>query len=74
MEYRPTNYPYYHPKKQGQIVLNPPQPSLDKEGVVIGMIAQLHPTILESLKIDPTAQVVVAELALETLDTLITEQ
>ncbi len=60
-----TDCPRYHPKKQGAI---------SYKGQVIGMIAQLHPTILESLKIDTTAQVVVAEIALETLDTLITDQ
>jgi phenylalanyl-tRNA synthetase beta subunit len=65
LEYTATDYVRYHPKKQGTI---------SYKGQMIGMIAQLHPTVLESLKIETTAQVVVAELALETLDTLITEQ
>lgn len=65
LEYRPTAHTWYHPKKQGKIVY---------QGQEIGIIAQLHPTILESLKIDTTAQVVVVEIALEMLDTLITDQ
>jgi phenylalanyl-tRNA synthetase beta subunit len=60
--YRPTHHTYYHPKKQGEILYN---------DTVIGMIAQLHPTTLEGLKIDSTVQVVVAELMLETLDDLL---
>jgi len=46
----------------------------DEEGEVIGMIAQIHPTILETLKIESTAQVVVAELYLETIADLIAAQ
>lgn len=38
------------------------------------MIAQIHPTILETLKIESTAQVVVAELYLETIADLIAAQ
>jgi len=94
IEYIPTNHPYYHPKKQGEIVFVPSviardskdpvdrqdvSTSLhsaqhDEEGEVIGMIAQIHPTILETLKIESTAQVVVAELYLETIADLIVAQ
>jgi phenylalanyl-tRNA synthetase beta subunit len=65
LEYIATDYSRYHPKKQGQIICN---------GQVIGMIAQLHPTVLETLKIDTTAQLVVAELFFETLDNLLKDQ
>lgn len=65
LEYIATNYSRYHPKKQGQIIYN---------GQVIGMIAQLHPTVLDKLKIETTAQVVVAELFFETLDNLLKDQ
>ena len=62
LEYTATNYSRYHPKKQGVILYN---------GQVIGMLAQLHPTILETFKIETTAQVVVSELSLENLDSVI---
>jgi hypothetical protein len=38
------------------------------------MIAQLHPTVLETLKIETSAQLVVAELFFETLDKLLKDQ
>jgi phenylalanyl-tRNA synthetase beta chain len=65
LEYIATDYSRYHPKKQGQIIYN---------GQMIGMIAQLHPTVLETLKIETIAQVVVAELFFETLDNLLKDQ
>ena len=65
IEYRQTNYPWYHPKKQWEIVYN---------SIVIWTLAQLHPTILESLKIDSIAQVVVTEIALEALEQIIDTQ
>jgi phenylalanyl-tRNA synthetase beta chain len=65
LEYTATNHWWYHPKKQGIISYH---------GHVIGMIGQVHPTILESLKIETTSQVVVTEVELETLDTLLQNQ
>lgn len=65
IEYIPTNSDYYHPKKQGTIMYN---------NHCIGMLAQLHPTVLEALKIEETAQVVAAELYLETIADLIASQ
>ncbi len=63
--YKSTEHTYYHPKKQGEVIY---------DGMVIGTIAQLHPTILEVLKIETTAQVVVVELVLETLNNLLWSQ
>ena len=65
IEYRQTNYPWYHPKKQWEILYNT---------TIVWTLAQLHPTILESLKIDSTAQVVVTEIALEALEQIIYTQ
>lgn len=63
--YTGTDFARYHPKKQGTFAHN---------GQVIGMVAQLHPTVLEFLKIETNAQVVVMELALESVSTLLQSQ
>lgn len=65
LSYTATSYSYYHPKKQWIIYLDNHE---------IGYIAQYHPNTLENLKIDPSAQVVGAELYLEKLEDIVTTQ
>ena len=60
---------HFHPKKQGTISI-----VYGDQSVVIGMIGQYHPRVLESLKIDSHAQVVGVELQLETLEQVLTSQ
>ena len=63
--YEATDYAPYHPKKQWKILYK-----YNDTTTEIGMLAQLHPRVCESLKIDPKTQVIVAELFLETLSEL----
>lgn len=69
LQYAPTSLSHFHPKKQGTISI-----VYGDQSVVIGMIGQYHPRVLESLKIDSHAQVVGVELQLETLEQVVTSQ
>lgn len=51
--YETTSFTHYHPKKQGIIRI-----VYEDQNIEVGMIGQYHPTVLEQLKIDTTAQLV----------------